>query len=65
MDKNKSNADTDEFMGFGSQRELLAATIYNVRAQSSREMTPERWAGIKERFPTSARVCLEQADEEM
>lgn len=55
----------EDWDGFGSQRDLLAATIYNVRANSPREMTPERWEGIKKNFPSSARMCLDAADEEM
>lgn len=51
--------------GFESQRDLLAATVYNVRAQSPREMTPQRWASIKKRFRVSAQQCLEQADIEL
>ena len=51
--------------GFESQLDLLAATVYNVRAQSPREMTPERWAEVKRRFPGSARQCLEQAELEL
>lgn len=51
--------------GFESQRELLAATIYNARAQSSRDMTPERWAEVKRKFPGSATACLMAADKEL
>jgi hypothetical protein len=56
---------TDEWDGYESRRDMLAATIYNARAQSPREMTPERWAEIKRRFGASARMCLEQADLEL
>ncbi len=55
----------DKWDGFESQEDMLAAEIYNVRALSSREMTPERWAGIKRKFPGSARNCLEDAREEL
>lgn len=55
----------EEWGGYASQRDLLAATVYNARAQSPREMTPERWAGVKRRFGASARQCLEQADLEL
>lgn len=43
----------------------VAATIYNARAQSPEEMTAERWARVKQRFPGSARQCLEQAREDI
>ncbi len=56
--------DTD-WDGFASQLDLLAATVYNVRAQSPQEMTPERWARIKRTFGASARQCLEQAQAEL
>lgn len=55
----------DEWDGFGSQRELVAAMLYNARANSPREMTPERWANICEKFPASARMCREDADKEI
>lgn len=51
--------------GFESQRDLLAATIYNVRARSSREMTPGRWRRVKTQFRMSAAQCFEQADLEL
>jgi len=51
--------------GFESQRDLVAAMLYNARANSPREMTPERWAKIKQNFPASARMCLEDADKEL
>jgi hypothetical protein len=44
-------------------QERVAATIYNARAQSPQEMTAERWANIKARFPGSARQCMDQAEE--
>jgi hypothetical protein len=71
MDDVKRWADSDlaladpEWDGFESRRDMLAATVYNARAQSPREMTPERWAEVKRRFPGSVRQCLEQADEEL
>jgi hypothetical protein len=54
-----------EWDGYASQRDLLAATVYNARARSPREMTPERWRVIKKRFGATARQCLEQADAEL
>lgn len=42
--KKIEQAMTSEWDGFPSQLDLLAATIYNVSAQSPREMTPERWS---------------------
>ena len=54
-----------EWEGYASQLDLLAATIYNARAQSPRAMTPERWAEILRRFPGSASQCLEQARDEL
>ncbi len=54
-----------EWDGFETQRDLLAATVYNARAQSRREMTPERWARVKRDFRGSAEQCLEQADAEL
>lgn len=59
----ESGADTLE--GYDSQLDLLAATLYNVRSQSSREMTPERWARIKRMFPSSARIVMKDAKEEL
>ena len=50
---------------YESDLDAMAAEVYNVRAQSPLEMTPERWARIKEQFPQSARQCLEQAEQEM
>ena len=43
----------------------VAALIYNAKAQSPQEMTAERWLRIKERFPSSARICLDDAREEI
>lgn len=37
----------------------LAAEMYQQRSQSPREMTPERWASVKAKFPGSARSCRE------
>lgn len=37
----------------------LTAEMYQQRSRSPREMTPERWAGIKQRFPGSVRSCRE------
>lgn len=37
----------------------LAREMYHLRSQSPREMTDERWAMIKERFPGSVRRCRE------
>lgn len=54
-----------EWDGFESRLDLMAATVYNVRAQSPREMTPARWWNIKARFGASARSCLEQAELEL
>jgi hypothetical protein len=55
-----------EWDGFASQRELLAATVYRVRAQSPQPpLSPLEWLRVKRRFPGSARQCLEQADEEL
>lgn len=54
-----------EWGGFSSQRDLVAAMIYNARANSPLMMTPERWERIKVKFKASARICLEQADEEL
>ena len=48
---------------FESDLEALAAEVYKARAQSPTEVTPERWASIKELFPVSARSCLSQARE--
>jgi len=42
----------------------LAAEIYNMKAQSPQEMTPQRWARIKRKFPQSARICREEAEME-
>lgn len=39
----------------------LAATIYQAKSQSSREMTDARWAGIKTKFRGSARICRDEA----
>lgn len=55
----------DEWDGYGSQRELVAAMLYNAKAQSPFAMTPERWANICAKFPASARMCREDADEEI
>lgn len=52
-------------VGYETELDEMAANIYNLKAQSPREMTPERWAMIKRRFPGSARQCLEAAREEM
>lgn len=38
-----------------------AREIYYLRSQSPREMTDERWANIKAKFPASVRVCREDA----
>jgi hypothetical protein len=56
---------TDEWDGFPSQLDMVAALIYNIRAQSPREMTPERWADVKEQFPSSARMSLRAAEQEL
>lgn len=39
--------------------DALTREMYQARSQSPREMTDERWAGIKERFPGTVRVCRE------
>lgn len=39
----------------------LAREVYQVRSQSAREMTDERWARIKQKFPGSVRVCRAEA----
>lgn len=39
--------------------DALAREMYQMRSQSPREMTDERWALIKERFPGSVRTCRE------
>lgn len=39
--------------------EVLAATVYQTRAQSPREIDPARWAEIKRRFPGSVRACYD------
>jgi hypothetical protein len=54
-----------EFDGYADQLDLLAATVYNVRAQSPRDMTPERWAVVKRKFRGSYQQCLEQAQLEL
>lgn len=41
----------------------VAATLYNAKAQSPREMTAERWFEIKRRFRTTARILLEEAQQ--
>lgn len=43
----------------------VAREIYQVRSNSAREMTDERWANIKAKFPGSVRVCREAAIEEL
>lgn len=57
--------EADDWDGYGSQLELVAAMLYNARANSSREMTPERWSNICNNFPASARMCREDADDEI
>ena len=56
---------TAEWDGFPSRLDMVAAMVYNARAQSPREMTPERWAQVRARFPGSARNCLEAAQYEL
>lgn len=54
-------AGPDEWDGYGSQLDLLAATLYQARSHSLREMTPERWARIVRMFPSSARITRDDA----
>jgi hypothetical protein len=49
---------------FTSEEEQIdgyAREIYHLRSRSPFEMTDERWARIKEKFPASVRVCREDA----
>lgn len=39
--------------------DALTREMYHARSQSPREMTDERWATIKQRFPSSVRICRE------
>jgi hypothetical protein len=49
--------------GWVSQLEESAAMIYNMKAQSPQEMTPERWERVVHRFPPSARHAMHMAEQ--
>lgn len=55
----------DGIMDYDDEVDALAATLYNVKAQSPQEMTPERWARIKRLFPQSVAICRGEALEQM
>lgn len=55
------NPATEVTATYADDLDEMAAEIYNMRARSPQEMTPERWARVKELFPASVRSCREQA----